>query len=538
MTITTPKSTAVDGASSGSSRITLRVLLLLALSAAWCAVWFFHALHYWEDDAYIHLEFARSVARGQGFAFNGRVVYGDTSPLWVYLLVGFHAVIRSWAVAGKLLTVCGVLFASAGAFFYARKLTGNLLFAAAMVLVFVANPYFTYWSFSGMETITAAGLAFWGATLVSDSVLCWPRFLAGCLIAGLGPLLRPEMAFLSAVLALLLVYRWFHIPGDLLKRLLGLFAGFALAVSPTVAWGVYALHTFGRLVPNTNAAKRAAPHDSVLLRLVNVYALGFPVLLLAAAVGVLYLAYALVRSRRGETSTPLGVFSRRLPAAGWVFAVWSAICILFYCVDHTYVQTRYIFVSASGLLIAALAVLFLWQPRAGSPDRPLAVPSIALALVLASAVSVCDTWLFIRNKVEGDQASTALALYIRDHLPPSAPVADYSIGQVAYLSEHPIIDTGGITDPSVIPYLDSPAAVEQWSRSAGAQYAVSGYPPEPGSVLVFSVDRPPIGWFLDPRKYRGKTALNLWRLPTVASWVPASGGSTSQSSQNRYRNIH
>ncbi len=521
MRATTPKPIAFDAAGSVQSRIAFGVVLILALSAVWCAVWFFHALDYWEDDAYIHLEFARSVARGQGFAFNGRVVYGDTSPLWVYLLVGFHAVIHSWHAAGKLLSVCGVLFAGAGAFFYARKLTGNLLFASTMVLVFVVNPFFTYWSFSGMETIAAAGLAFWGATLVSDSILSWPRFFLGCLLAGLGPLLRPEMAFLTAVLALLLIYRWFHIPGTTQRRLLGFLAGFALAVGPTAAWGIYAVHAFGRLIPNTNAAKRAAPHDSVLLRLVDVYALGFPVILLAAAAGVLYLAFDLFRSRRGEAATPLGVSLRRLPTAGWVFVVWSAICILFYCVDHTYVQTRYIFVSASGLLIAALVVLFMWHPRRSSSARPLAAPSIALALVLAVAVSVCDTWPFVGNKVEGDRASTALALYIRDHLPPTAAVADYSIGQIAYISEHPIIDTGGITDPSVIPYLQSPAAVERWSRSVGAQYAVSGYPPEPGAVVVFSIERPLIGWYLDPRKYRGKAVIALWKLPVDASPAPA-----------------
>ena len=65
--------------------------LLLLLSALWCVYWFIHAWHYWEDDAYIHLEFARNVAAGHGFAFNGRVVAGDTAPLWVLLLAGVHA---------------------------------------------------------------------------------------------------------------------------------------------------------------------------------------------------------------------------------------------------------------------------------------------------------------------------------------------------------------------------------------------------------------------------------------------------------------
>jgi len=41
-------------------------LVLLTLVVLWCVYWFLQALHYWEDDAWIHLEFARSVAQGKG----------------------------------------------------------------------------------------------------------------------------------------------------------------------------------------------------------------------------------------------------------------------------------------------------------------------------------------------------------------------------------------------------------------------------------------------------------------------------------------
>lgn len=86
-----------------------RVVLLIA--ALWCVAWFVHARHYWEDDAYIHLEFARSVAQGHGYEFNGHLVNGDTSSLWVILLVISHAFILDWILAGKVLTVAGLVFA-------------------------------------------------------------------------------------------------------------------------------------------------------------------------------------------------------------------------------------------------------------------------------------------------------------------------------------------------------------------------------------------------------------------------------------------
>ena len=84
-----------------------RIASALLLVLLWCIYWFVHAWHYWEDDAYIHLEFARSLAAGRGFAFNGRVVAGDTAPLWVFLLAAMHALVPGWLVAGKVLTALG-----------------------------------------------------------------------------------------------------------------------------------------------------------------------------------------------------------------------------------------------------------------------------------------------------------------------------------------------------------------------------------------------------------------------------------------------
>src|ERR1700733_9743522 len=115
--------------------------LLLTVTVLWCLYWFVHAWNYWEDDAYIHLEFARSVAAGQGFAFNGHVVAGDTAPLWVILLAAMHTLIPEWIVAGKILTIFGAAIGFAGIYAFARRLAGSLqlpgasLFPAAMVLL-------------------------------------------------------------------------------------------------------------------------------------------------------------------------------------------------------------------------------------------------------------------------------------------------------------------------------------------------------------------------------------------------------------------
>ncbi len=494
----------------GSSRLTH--LLLLAV-AVWVVLWFVHALGYWEDDAYIHLEFARSLARGHGFSFNGHIVYGDTSPLWVWLLVAFHAAIPDWIAAGKTLTAAAAIFALSGVFAFAHSLTRELgtarsrLFAAAMLLVLVVNPYFGYWAFSGMEALAALGLVCWGLVLQAADPLTTPttpgRFLLGCVCAGIAPLLRPEMGFFTILFGLVLFVRWVNLPLEFRPKLIVFFSGFALVAGPGLAWGLYAVRTFGSVLPNTNAAKRAGPHDSVVGHLLQVYGFGFPLVLLGLL--GLVLRYALGRKAREESSTE--ALAGSLTIGGWLLFAWTALNSLFYVVNHTYVQTRYIFVTAPLLTIALMALAVKLNPR-------LYRAGAVFGVVFGIVVSLLATWPLIANKVGVDREYARLAAFLRT-LPPHDAVAHYSIGEAAYLSEHPIIDLGGITRPGVIPFLWDPNEdrLIWWMHEQGARYAVIAHSPEPGSLLVWHDTIPTTGWYLNRGRYRGTELLEVWKLP-------------------------
>ena len=499
------------------------VTVLLALSLLWCVLWFVHSWGYWEDDSFIHLEFARSLASGHGFAFNGNVVYGDTAPLWVFLLVGFHLLIPDWIVAGKILALLGTLFALAGIYAFSRRLTAtqpdSRVFSAAMVLLFVLNPYFCYWSFSGMETLTATGLALWAVVAATSRPLSWNRFLLGCALAGVGPILRPEMVVFTAILALVLFYRRLQTPSlepsslessVRLKSLAGLASGLALLTGPTIAWAIYALHTFGRIVPNTNAAKRAAPGESVVLRLINVYSLGFPIIVCGCLAGLIYLVLRFSTLRQNfkdlRRST---IFS-----AGTVFVLWTVIAAAFYIVDKTHVQTRYIFVSAAGLAVVVFATLLSLSLRI--------YRSVLIAcLVFAAAISIFTVWPFIRNKNVFVETVRQQSLFFHNQLPPDAPVAGYNIGEIAFFSQHPIVDTGGITRPGAIPYLTDPDGMVKWIHSQGGAYYVTFDQPEPGATLVFSQTIPFVGWTLHPHLYSHTDQLRVWKLAPPPTTQPA-----------------
>ena len=479
--------------------------LLLLLSTAWAVLLFVHSYGFIEDDAYIHLEFARSFARGLGFSFNGHVVYGDTAPLWVWLLALVHGAIPNWVVAAKVLGALGLGFAGSGAFVFARELTGSTRFAGWMVLVLVLNPYVAYWSFSGMETVAAAGLAFWMAALAGARQMTWPKFLTAALLAGAAPLLRPEMLFLSAIVASVLLYRWVEMVAPRGRKVAALLPAAVLAAAPAVGWALYAVRTFGRVIPNTNAAKRANPGDSVVLRLLAVYGFGYPVVLLGsvALLGVV----AVWVSRRQRHPARGRPALQAVPLGAWIFIAWTGVATAFYIVNHTYVQTRYILPSACGLVVCLLALVFVERPR-------LLLPMLTLTGVSALLGSVAYAWPNLHNKTVGDRALDSMCTWVEANLPADAPIALYPIGQVAFVAQHPVVDTGGITRPSAIPYLGSDAAMETWLRGEGAMYALAGKQPEPGAVLVYRIDKPYTGWPLDPRTYfRQDDAYRLWKLP-------------------------
>src|SRR5512136_2961371 len=51
------------------------------------------------DDSWIHLTFARNLARGWGFAYNqGQPVAGSTAPLWTLILAFCHIFTRNATV--------------------------------------------------------------------------------------------------------------------------------------------------------------------------------------------------------------------------------------------------------------------------------------------------------------------------------------------------------------------------------------------------------------------------------------------------------
>ncbi|TDP88545.1 hypothetical protein EV672_101697 [Aquabacterium commune] len=491
---------------------------LLALSLLWVAGWLWFTWGYWEDDAYIHLEYARNFHDGRGFMFNGLVSNGDTSPLWVVLLAAALGTGLAWLVAGKVLTILCAAFTMIMLWRFASRLRedaeldANSL-PAWMLLIFVASPYFCYWAFSGMEAVGAAG---W---LMMQSMLLMPRraslgtLMAAALSIGLGPVIRPEMVLMFAAGGPFLLYQWWQVTQGMSAARRGavfLTAAVLLAL-PLAVWSAYALQAFGYVMPNTNAAKRAAPDSSVVLRMLNVFGLGFPGVLLAlaglaAALGVPALRAA-TAGTPSRTRMLLGI-----PASAAPMAAWLALVTLFYVFNQTYVQTRYALVMAPGLT-CLLWVLALRHMRSGLVNA-LSVTTVALCV----AGSLWMARPHLRNKMEVISAIDQMARHIQATVPAGQGIAVYSIGQYGFqLRQHPLIDIGGITRPEASKYLfEGGDKMLAWAKREGARYYISGESPEPGATLLYETQGRVTGWYFQTGAYDAPAMHRLWLLPATA----------------------
>jgi hypothetical protein len=195
-------------------------------------------------------------------------------------------------------------------------------------------------------------------------------------------------------------------------------------------------------------------------------------------------------------------------------AAWSILTCAFYIVNRTYVQTRYVLVFTPALLILIFFVI------AGLQRRTLTYAAVLFTALSAAAVSLLVARPFVANKMEAIRKTSELVAFMKT-LPPDQPVAVYAIGQVAYESRHPIIDTGGITRPSVIPLMNEPARVIAWAKQEGARYVVQDTAPEAGAKLVYDSTKPFAAWTLDLRQFAKNQPLRIWVLAPAADAPPA-----------------
>ncbi|MFT3764129.1 MAG: hypothetical protein QM820_01210 [Minicystis sp.] len=345
------------------------------------------AIHSWTtEDAFIDFRVVQHLLAGHGPIFNlGERVEAYTNPLWVAILAILAAPLRpllgervpiEWMalLLGLGCTVAGLVLAELGALRLARASgrAGQPLPLGALALA--ALP--PVWSFatSGLETglvMGWLGLCFWGSVRYPRAGRRWLP-----VVAGLGPLIRPDLAVHSAgfLAVLLLLTR-----GGIGARIRLLAAAAALPV----AYQIFRMGYFASVVPSTAVAKEASlawwsQGWFYLTDFVVPYGLWFPLAIAALA------AAAAVRralARHGRRRTRLLALTLGPMIAGLLHATYVT------RVGGDFMHGR-LLLPAWFAILAPVAVVMETRARRRLPRAAPTVAMAAWAIVCAAVLRV------------------------------------------------------------------------------------------------------------------------------------------------------
>ena len=405
------------------------------------------------DDSWIHLQFARNLARGLGLSYNpGHLVTGSTAPLWTALLSLLFLLpgnVIAWTKAlGIALHLAGIDATRR----LARELGLSPGLAALAAGLTLATSWLVWSALSGMEIPLFILLSLWGMILHLRERAAPGRPPFSAAVLAVAVLARPEGLLLLALAFLdrFLVFgpedgHW-RLP-SLRTPLLGLaFAACALA-GPCLfyAWAG------GSVLPTTWAAKGGGGAHGLLPNeryLVNVLSLFFqpqPWMTLFAGAGAVALAARLGTPR-----------DRGLLPALWLFGLPLAYSVLTPGPTQMLGNFgRYYFPLFPVLVI--LGVLGLEGPvRAlgGLPRSPLLRKALAtFGLVLLFAPTLVNLLrgedFYVQNVANVQESDVAIAQWLAARVPPEAVLAVNDIGAIKYLLPNPIVDLASIATPEI-----------------------------------------------------------------------------------------
>ncbi len=484
----------------------LFIFLCLALFGAWG----WYGWGYVEDDAFIHIEFARNIAEAGEIKFKGLHVNGDSSPGWIFMLAGLLKIGFGFVWATKLLSALSLLGAASGLYFLALRQLNSVGLAQLFTLSIITSPFFLHWSFAGMEAILGLGMALWIVGLAFSEVNYSRYSWVVALLAGYLPLVRFELLPLGFFIGVYYLSGFGFINDKRFRYLLAL-----ITFAPFSIWAGYSILEFGSVIPTTNAAKHIYSNYSyfgALIRQFEVIFLGFGVPLLISILG---LVKAFWRNHPDDLCLInvfklfLG-FSKRNRAT-MILLVYPLVCIAFYIVDKVAVQTRYVLLYMPLLLLGIYSLLVVFQ------QKKWIYTSVIGAMVASSMVFYLMVLPHVENKVRLVRNTSEFLARVQSAIPVDVPVAVYAIGQVGLYLPNPIIDIGGITMPEAISFINDSTKMLDWAWLKGARCFISGSEVSPigDLVKVDVMDHPVVGWLFPKGKYNHVGSNKIWCDPKV-----------------------
>jgi hypothetical protein len=370
-----------------------------------------------------------------------------------------------------------------------------------------------------METPLAVCLVLAGCVAFTASRPWGARAGLASLLWALAGLTRPECALLLPLWALLLVFDHGWRAG-LAAATRGLWPG-ALVLG---GWLAFAFGWFGRLWPNTLAAK-AAGGEGLAYHMEQLARQGGIVLATDGVLALVALALIGLRFARRELPAP-GPGVRFLPWA------WMAAVPLLYMARGVPVLSRYL------MPLLPLLAWLAWrlvderlagqQARAGrtragvDPGRTGRPGAVTWAGVVVASLVVAQNVIVLQRVVRPQVDSFTAGMrgglepwgrWFAEHTPSDAVIAAPDIGALGYLSQRRVVDLAGLVTPAMVPIL-----VRVTPEDAVANFEFMKF-----SRPDYVVDRASDAWDLERRSpwMRALTRIGTATLPNLGVARPA-----------------
>jgi arabinofuranosyltransferase len=433
------------------------------------------------DDAWIHYQFARNLAQGNGFSYNpGEPMPGSTAPLWTLLLAVVGLFTEDFLIPSLVLSAFFLAITVYLTYGFTLELAGERWVALLAAVGVILCGRLLWAGLAAMETTAFAATSLAAVWLYHRQGM---RPLPALLFA-LGGQLRPEghALFALAVADSLWAFvrlkerrPWLDVFRTAARQLLPALLIYALIAAP---YTLFSLAVTGHPLPNTFYAKAGSRYFfslSTLFRTIAYHAQDNYFAILLIPFGLLP---AVRRSRllafwfiglplftaividfiwhHGRYTLPLVPFQMIVAAMG---AQWlSNVLRIPYSVEE-----RELALALRGHLGLARAGTLGTQGNSrtsrftfhASRSTLYALRSTLFLLILLAAAYRLPYWsgMLGYNSNEILEIDVALGHWLAENTPADALIAVDDIGAITFIAQRPILDLNGLVSPEMWPII-------------------------------------------------------------------------------------
>lgn len=393
------------------------------------------------DDQYITFTYARSLAAGQGFTYNGGwTLMGTTTPGWTLVLAALARVVP-WVSIPILSHLLSGLCASATVLsLYGIGCQMGYSFAGLATAALLAfDPLFPW--FMGSEYSLLLMLC-----TLSFALALRRRYPLAALFASLALITRYDAAIFVGLLALWVLWQERRIPWQPMLVLVLVFGG----------WLLSAYLIFGSALPASLVTKQAhvslgswPPLDKGFLQWFQYT--GHLRQLVFALLGLL----------------PIGLIGVAIYRAGWLLPImaWGVLYVLFYLEVGVAFYFWYFVPAWFTLTVAAsgsIAVLSGWHVARSDSSRWQKISSWSVRLVASGTLVLLVAFaaynyltVELRRNLRSPQPQiyTETGEWLKTNTPQDAKVGFIEVGYIGFYSERRVVDPLGLVTPGIEPYL-------------------------------------------------------------------------------------